>query len=409
MKRFNFLFLIATFFMNAGFAASIGASSSSACASSASSDASSDLNEYGLNRPQQDLYLDGMRAYMEGINKTCRYPEMHENAMHLPTDFFELAKMPDRDYVAVTYIKKDVQFSAALDSLLTVPAAGKYIVDCTLATHLARLHGVRSVLADDALFNRVCNMLSGNASGSGHNKLELTNLIPTGRKHFFSSFFSDDERSALTPGALCYIKQSEDSRDFSFDQGFMFGATPGIEGFLKWIGAINVYHGKHPWSNFMGLNMIMLDDTSCIFFDPDRTVCPQSVAADLVIEGMNIDLTPWEISQRSIARHIVPAFNSIKYKNKAEANAKMLRNAIYLLPKFDEVFACVRSIEKEFVADFVRSRRETGGLEILKALKALTPTSDKYYSILQGAIKDAGSDADVATIVAALQLADITA
>ena len=59
MKKFNFLLIITTFFMNAGFAARIGASSSSACASSASSDASSDLNEYGLNRPQQDLYLDG--------------------------------------------------------------------------------------------------------------------------------------------------------------------------------------------------------------------------------------------------------------------------------------------------------------------------------------------------------------
>ena len=409
MKKFNFLLIITTFFMNAGFAASIGASSSSACASSASSDASSDLNEYGLNRPQQDLYLDGMRAYMERINQTCRYPEMHENAMRLPTDSFELAKLPDRDYMAVTYIKKDVPFSVALDSLLTQTSADKYIVDCTLATQLSRLHGVRSVLADDALFDRACNMLSGNASGSGHNKLELTNFIFTGRKHFFSSFFSDDERSASTPGALCYIGQSADSRDFSFDQGFMFGATPGIEGFLKWCrGAVNVYHGKHPYSNFMGLNMIMLDDTSCIFFDPGRTVVPQSVAADLVIEGMDIDLTPWEISQRSIASHIVPAINSIKYKNKAEANAKMLRNAIYCLPKFDEVFACVHNIEKEFVAGFVRSRIATGGLEILKALKALTPTSDKYYSILQGAIKDAGSDADVATIVAALELADIT-
>ena len=99
---------------------------------------------------------------------------------------------------------------------------------------------------------------------------------------------------------------------------------------------------------------------------------------------------------------------SIKYKNKAEANAKMLRNPIYCLPKFDEVFACVHNIEKEFVAGFVRSRIATGGLEILKALKALTPTSDKYYSILKIAIKDAGPDADVATIVAALELADIT-
>ncbi len=189
----------------------------------------------------------------------------------------------------------------------------------------------------------------------------------------------------------------------------MFGATPGIEGFLKWSGgAVNVYHGKHPWSNFMGLNMIMLDDTSCIFFDPGCAVCPQRVAADLVIEGMNIDLTAWEIRQRSIASHIVPAINSIKYKNKEEAKAKMLSKAIYCLPKFDEVFACVPKIEKDFVADFVRSRLATGGLEILKALKALTSTTDKYYSILKIAIKDAGPDADVATIVAALELADIT-
>ena len=394
MKKFNFLFLIATFCMNIGFASS--------------SSSSSALNEYGLNPAQQALYVGGMQAYMERLNQTCRYPKMDESAMRLPTDSFELARMPDRDYMAVTYIKKDVPFSVALDSLLTQTSADKYIVDCTLATQLARLHGVRSVLADDALFDRACNMLSGNASGSGHNKLELTNFIPTGRKHFFSSFFSDDERSASTPGALCYIGQSEDSGDFSFDQGFMFGATPGIEGFLKWSGAVNVYHGKHPWSNFMGLNMIMLDGTLCIFFDPDRTVCLQSAAADLVIDGMNIDLTPWEIRQRSIASHIVPAINSIKYKNKAEAKVKMLRKAIYCLPKFDEVFACVRSIEKNFVAAFVRERMETGGLEILQALKAFTPTSDKHYSILQRAIKDAGPDADVATIVAALKLADIT-
>ena len=86
----------------------------------------------------------------------------------------------------------------------------------------------------------------------------------------------------------------------------------------------------------------------------------------------------------------------------------MLRKAIYCLPKFDEVFACVRSIEKSFVAVFVRERMATGGLEILKALKAFTPTSDKHYSILKIAIKDAGPGADVATIVAALELADIT-
>ena len=137
-------------------------------------------------------------------------------------------------------------------------------------------------------------------------------------------------------------------------------------------------------------------------------LCPQSVAADLVIEGMNIDLTAWEIRQRSIASHIVPAINSIKYKNKDAAREKMLRKAIYCLPKFDEVFACVRSIEKTMITDFVRPRMATGGLEILKALKAFTPTSDKHYSILKIAIKDAGPDADVATIVAALELADIT-
>ncbi len=402
MKRFNFLFLIATLFLNIAFAAGAGSARSSGSASA--------LNEYGLNSEQQVLYVDGMQAYMGRINQTCRYPEIHEKAMRLPTNFFELAKMPDRDHMAVTYIKKDVPFSVALDSMLNQTTADKYIVDCTLATHLARLHGVRAVLADDALFNRVCNILSGNASGFGHRKLELTDFIPTDKKPFFSSFFSGDERSISTPGSLCYIVQSEDSRDFSFDQAFMFGAIPGIEGFLKWSrGAVSVYHGKHPWSNFMGLNMIMLDGASCIFFDPGRTACPQSVAADLVIEGMNVDLAPWEISQRSIASHIVPAINSIKYKNKAEAKAKMLRKAIYCLPKFDEVFACVRSIEKSFVADFVRERMATGGLDILKALNAFTSTSDKHYSILQRAIIDAGTDAPTADIIAAITLADITA
>ncbi len=188
----------------------------------------------------------------------------------------------------------------------------------------------------------------------------------------------------------------------------MFGSTPGITGFLKAGNFVNVYHGKHPYSNFMGLNMIMLDEVSCIFFDLGRTACLQNVAADLVIEGMDIDLTPWEISYRNIKSYMVPAFDSIKYKNKAEARAKILSKAIYCLPKFDEVFACVRSIEKTMIADFVRPRMATGGLEILRALKAFTSTSDKHYSILQRAIKDAGPDADVATIVAALELADIT-
>jgi hypothetical protein len=206
---------------------------------------------------------------------------------------------------------------------------------------------------------------------------------------------------------LCYIGQSEDSRDFSFDETFMFGKTPGIEGFLKWGKFVNVYHGKHPCSNLMGLNMIMLDGASCIFFDPClSSSCLQSAAADLVIEGMDIDLTPWEICYRGIQSHIVPAINPIKYKNKTEAKAKILSRAIYCLPKFDEVFACVDSIEKSFVAAFVRERVATGGLAILNALKTIA--SGKHYSILKIAIKDAGPDADAATIVAALELADIT-
>ncbi len=115
-----------------------------------------------------------------------------------------------------------------------------------------------------------------------------------------------------------------------------------------------------------------------------------------MIEGLNADLTADEIASVGIPSQHVGPLNSIKYKNREEAATQILARATYYAPNFTKVFeyvnaihvADVRATEKRMLADFVRERMATGGLEILKALKALkafTSTSDKHYSTLQAA------------------------
>ena len=71
--------------------------------------------------------------------------------------------------------------------------------------------------------------------------------------------------------------------------------------------------------------------------------------------------------------------------------------------------ADVRATKKSFIADFVRPRIATGGVEIFKALKDIP--EETRYSSLQAAIATAGEEASTADILAAinaLKVADAT-
>ena len=136
-----------------------------------------------------------------------------------------------------------------------------------------------------------------------------------------------------------------------------------------------------------------------------------------MIEGLNADLTAEEIASTGIASGLVESLNSIKYKNRETAATQILEGAVYSAPNFTKVFeyvnaihvADVRATEKRMLADFVRPRMATGGVEIFKALKSIA--SEKQYSTLQAAITTVGEAAPTAEIVAAinaLKIADAT-
>ena len=383
MNYFNITVLtIALFFNVSGVFGSSAAPTSVATSSSSAVDDAPQRSAYGLTQAQQDD-TGAMRDYMLGLNRTCRYTTPEEMSLSLPGEFFELAPTPSLpSYKAVVYLKAGSSFSRALVSLLTLSAAGKHIIDCTLAASLSRLQGVRAVLGNDVMFDKVCNMLSGSQTGEFNERTEITNLVS--ERHFMSNFFTEGGKFA--PGALCYLKQLDDHACFTFDGK---GHFENIAALAKRVDRRTVYSVKHRESSFQGHNVIMMDDKSCVCFNPGASeVMSMLQAVELVMTGLDEDLNVQE--SKSMNAAALDIFNSIKYRDRDTAAAQILANAQYFTPDFTKVFACAITIKtkdeaKTKVSAFLNRHKETNGggwLKIHGALKGMPLTLQSH--VLEG-------------------------
>lgn len=382
MKHFNFLLIITTFFMNIGFAGDA-------------------VIERELTPDQQVTFVGAIRDCMVVLNTTCRYPTAAENSFSLPETFFELADFPGMPgYKMVVHLNRDASISQALDSLRG--DANRHIIDCELATTFCYLQGVRAVIENDKIFDRVYNMF-----GVPNQKRELTRSESYKRIPFMDALLREQE--TCMPGALCGIGQLNDSNSFNLPHNFSS---------LRYqYGGGDVYSIKHLEGSMLGLNVIMLDETSCVFFEPGTGVTPLTGAVNLLIDGLDADLTADEIASVRIPLQHVGPLNSIKYKNRETAMTQILSQVMYSAPNFTKVFeyvndihvAEVRASEKLFVNKFLRERKETGGKAILRAL--LGVALEKQYSTLQAAITSVGeaeSSAQILDAINALKIADAT-
>lgn len=384
MKKFNFLLIITTFFMNVGFA-------------------SAAVIEPELTPDQQTTFVGAMRDYMAVLNTTCRYPTAAENSFSLPETFFELADFPEMPgYKMVVYLNRDASISRALDSLRH--SENRHIIDCELATTFCYLQGVRSVIGNDEIFDRVYNMF-----GLPNQKSELTRPVSGESTPFIGALLR--EQGTCVPAALCGIGQLDDLGNFELPSNFAL--------LCRQYGGGGAYSTKHLEASLLSHNLLMLDGEYCVHFMPG-TEQPMTLgqAVSLLMDGLDADLTADEIDAVRIRSQHVGPLNSIKYKNREEAATQILTRATYFAPNFTKIFeyihkihvADVRATEKRMLADFVRERLATGGLDILQSLQLVAPGNE--YQTLQKAITTTGTGASTADIIAAinaLKVADATA
>ncbi len=377
MNYFDITILtIALFFSASGVFGAAAASSSSTAIDSVQH------NTYGLTQAQQDIYTGAMRDYMLRLNQTCRYEKPEEISLSLPVEFFELAPMPSLpSYKAVVFIKAGSSFSRALDSLLTPPAADKYIIDCTLAVSFSELQGVRAILGNDTMFDKVCNMLSGDELGDSSKITELTQWVS--KPSFMSNFFTKGGK--FSPGSLCYLKQLDDHAYFAFDGK---GHFENIAALSRRVDRKTVYSVKHRDSSMLGLNVLMIDDTNCVFFEEGQGATSLRDAAKLVVDELDEDLNAKESKDMNAAGQAI--FNSIKYKDRDTAAAQILASAQYFTPDFTKVFAYAITIKtrdeaKTKVTAFLKVLQAKGGTDWLKihgALKGIPLTLQSH--VLEG-------------------------
>ena len=229
-------------------------------------------------------------------------------------------------------------------------------------------------------------------------KNELTTSASGKRTRFIGVLLR--EQGSCAPGALGCIKQLNELSTFN--------------SLRVCYGAHSVYSMKHLEGSMLGLNVIMLNETSCVFFEPGTKVTPLTGAVNLLMDGLDADLTDEEIASVGIPAQHVSSLNSIKYKNRETVATKILAEATYYAPNFTKVFeyvhdihvADIRAIEKSFVNKFVNERKETGGKDILRAL--LGVVLEKQYSTLQAAITTAGEAGSTADILAAINASAAT-
>lgn len=311
MKVYKFLLVLASFLFNTTFAAAAH-----------DSDQHDPLSD-GLTKKERARFIDAMQAYMLGtdtmlgLNQTCRYTKLEELSLCFPPAFFEVEPVPSKPHLRmVVYLKKGVSFSKALDSLISPLGKGEQrIIECKYAAHLAYLQGVRAVIANDEMFDSICERLTGGK------KVEIWTFTD---EHLFVK-----SKSAV-PGGLCYLKQLDDPSHFSYSDGGRFWSSP--------------YETKHLDGVNMGINLILTNGGCCAFFEPGVSK-EMSIkkAATLMMDLMNADLSAEEIAYRQqyqLTPEQAQELNQIKYKDPQDALKQILSSALYFTPDFKKIIAC---------------------------------------------------------------------
>lgn len=336
VKSIKSLLLLIPFFYSAGFVSA---------AQSGDHDALSD----GLTKKERARFMGAMQAYMLGtpttlgLNQTCRYQRLEEMSLCFPTAFFEVGPAPSMPHLKmVVYLKKGVPFSKALDSLIAplLPEEER-IIECKYAAHLAFLQGIRAVIEDDAIFDAVCEKLTGGK------KTEIWSFT---NQHLFV------KSKSVVPGGLCYLKQICDLDYFLYPEGFLFRASP--------------YEHKHIDGVNLGINLITINGGCCVFFEPGvKKEMSLKQAAKQMMDAMEADLSDAEIAyiqQFQLGQADVAELNQIKYKDPAGVLKEILSSAIYFAPDFKGIIACRAEIYKAKKAEVtaiktrVKALRELG-------------------------------------------------
>ena len=209
---------------------------------------------YGLAPQQEQIFIEGMQQYIHRLNETSRYMRPGNEFPVPPNDFFDYLQEGDTKDTWNWRIKLNASVSDALDCLLAPPAGEKYIIECTLATHLTYLQGIRTVIGKDELFDNVCNTIM--------DKTKLRGCHDLISKSFLKRLTDADD--CLGAGSWLYLEQLIDPESFSCS----FPVPTLIEAIKIKCGEMPVYRIKHRAGTFQGINIIMINDRDCIYFEP---------------------------------------------------------------------------------------------------------------------------------------------
>lgn len=111
-----------------------------------------------------------------------------------------------------------------------------------------------------------------------------------------SNFFTDGGK--FVTGASCYLKQLDDHSCFRFDGK---GHFKNIAALARVVERKTVYYVKHSESTMQGLNVLLIDGESCVFFEEGQGLTALTDATKLVVDGLNEDLNAQEIKGMSPA------------------------------------------------------------------------------------------------------------
>ena len=314
MNNIRFLFIVFTCIFNVCFESASNASGA-----------------YGLSPEQEQIFVEAMQQYMCQLNETSRYIRLGNEFPVPPHDFFDHPLNGDVKNAWNWRVKRNVSVSRALDCILAPPAGEKHIVECTLATHLTYLQGIRTVIGNDELFNNICSTTMDKTKSRG-----CLDIIP-------NSFLKKltDEDNCVGAGSWLYLEQLTDPNYFSCNTPFPLL----IKAINIKCGEMPIYRIKHRASTFQGINIIMTNDRDCIYFEPGlREPKPLESVARMLVEDMNADLTPEFILLMKYVPEASNLFNSIKYKNPSEAHRTILQNADSMKIDFTKIFECATGL-----------------------------------------------------------------
>lgn len=271
----------------------------------------------------RDKYTLGAKEYLEVLPISCRYSSQYQKELNFVPDCFEIVvkRISPHCLQDVFYFRTGfTDFAGALDSLLTKPMAGKWIIDCTFATAFAELQGIRCIVDNDELFNSWCldNLLLDEHGFLPY--VKKTSLCMTQKQ-----FDAEIRRmgSKYLPGAIVYLEQLNERDFFHLPEGT---ASEGVAEVDELLIAYPIYSAKHNFGSMLGLNTICLGAGEgrgkFVFFEDEGKPKTADIdgIAQMLFCAMNANVVSANIEERTRER-----LNSIRYKSETIAVREILR------------------------------------------------------------------------------------